>query len=57
MAQEEKVAWIGLVVGLVTGVVYTAVLLSRAAGGPLVDLAHVVAARPPHGGEAASWTS
>ena len=41
MAQEEKVAWIGLVVGLVTGVVYTAVLLSRAAGGPLVETPYV----------------
>jgi len=41
MAQEEKVAWIGLVVGIVTGVVYAVVLLSRAAGGPLVDTPYV----------------
>src|SRR6478672_8588707 len=41
VAQEEKVAWIGLVVGIVTGVVYGVVLAARAAGGPLVEAPYV----------------
>lgn len=41
VAQEEKVAWIGLVVGIVTGVVYGAVLAARATGGPLVEAPYV----------------
>lgn len=41
MAYEEKVAWIGLVVGIVTGAVYGIVIALRAAGGPLVETPYV----------------
>lgn len=41
MAHEEKVAWLGLIVGVLTAVVYGVVLLGRAAGGPLEKAPYV----------------
>lgn len=41
MAHEEKIAWVGLVVGVLTIAVYGAVLATRAAGGPLVETPYV----------------
>ncbi len=41
MAHEEKGAWIGLIVGVITAAVYGIVLIGRAAGGPLVDAPYV----------------
>lgn len=41
MAHEEKVAWLGLIVGVLTAVVYGVVLLGRAAGGPLEEAPYV----------------
>lgn len=41
MAHEEKGAWIGLIVGVITAAVYGIVLIGRAAGEPLVDAPYV----------------
>lgn len=41
MAHEEKVAWLGLVVGVLTAAVYGIVLLARAEGGPLEQAPYV----------------
>ena len=41
MAYEEKGAWVGLIVGIITFIVYLSVLLARAAGGPLEQTPYV----------------
>lgn len=41
MAQEEKIAWVGLIVGVITAAVYGIVLLGRAAGGPLEEAPYI----------------
>ncbi|QOD94386.1 MULTISPECIES: hypothetical protein [Microcella] len=41
MAYEEKGAWVGLIVGIITFIVYLSVLLARAAGGPLEQAPYV----------------
>jgi len=41
MAYEEKGAWVGLIVGIITLVVYLSVLFSRAAGGALEQTPYV----------------
>ena len=41
MAYEEKGAWVALIVGIVAYAVYAAVVLGRAAGGPLAEAPYV----------------
>jgi heme/copper-type cytochrome/quinol oxidase subunit 2 len=41
MAYEEKGAWVGLIVGVIAFAVYLAVVLGRAAGGPLEQTPYI----------------